>query len=410
MVSEAVSDDLVMDAYEHLYDLVYLRTHPLAALLLPDPCLSHKDRAWRLHQMLLDVIEELNPGPGSPRQSHEWRLYRLMVLRYAEGLDVQAVADQLVISRRHFYREVRAAMQSVAHLLRERVAAVRPTSERASHAAGQQPPRNRRELLRLEEARLAQRSRDVRLDELVAGLLSILQPMVKQRGLDVRYVESKGVPSVSVDRTLLRQLLLGVLGFLIEHAEQGVIELTAQSEDTAVRLSLRATPPVAIRPMGGADAEARLGALQEIANLGATQVQPVRSGDAIVGFDMRLPAASGRSVLIVDDNVDTLDLLSRYLIPHGYRVFTAQTARDALDQARQLQPRAVILDLMMPDRDGWDVLQTLRNQPSTGNIPIIVCSVLNQKDLALSLGASAFRLKPVTESTLLAALQALETG
>ena len=62
----------------------------------------------------------------------------------------------------------------------------------------------------------------------------------------------------------------------------------------------------------------------------------------------------------------------------------------------------------MPRQDGWDVLQVLLNQPETRHIPILVCSVLRQKELALSMGATAFLEKPVTEQVLLAALAALE--
>ena len=110
----------------------------------------------------------------------------------------------------------------------------------------------------------------------------------------------------------------------------------------------------------------------------------------------------------MDDNEDVVALFQRYLISHHYRIITAHTAQEALAQARHLQPYAITLDLMMPDQDGWDLLQTLLNQPDTQRIPIIVCTVLKQKALALSLGAAAFLEKPVTEQELLAALRALE--
>jgi CheY-like chemotaxis protein len=93
---------------------------------------------------------------------------------------------------------------------------------------------------------------------------------------------------------------------------------------------------------------------------------------------------------------------------HPYRVVTAQTGHEAIDLARQLHPDVITLDLMMPDQDGWDLLQVLLNQVDTQGIPIIVCSVLRQKDLALSLGATAFLEKPVTQQALLSALKVVE--
>lgn len=72
----------VGDLYGHLYDLVFLRTHPLTDVLLSDASVPSKEKGWRLHDLLLDVIKELDPGPSAAPYSREWRRYRLMVGRY----------------------------------------------------------------------------------------------------------------------------------------------------------------------------------------------------------------------------------------------------------------------------------------------------------------------------------------
>jgi hypothetical protein len=87
------------DAYAHLYDLVYLRTHPLTARLTPDARLSRNEKAWRLNQILLEAIDEIDPGPQTPVASREWRRHRLMALRYLDGQGVQALAQEPSISR-----------------------------------------------------------------------------------------------------------------------------------------------------------------------------------------------------------------------------------------------------------------------------------------------------------------------
>ena len=86
---------------------------------------------------------------------------------------------------------------------------------------------------------------------------------------------------------------------------------------------------------------------------------------------------------------------------------TTQIPEEALDLACKLQPYAISVDLMMPGLDGWDLLQTLLNHPETTNVPIIICSVLKQKELALSLGAAAFLGKPINEKSLLSVLEDL---
>src|SRR4051812_49345513 len=114
-------DDFVKhlgDAYEHLYDIVYLRNHALTNLLIPQTE-ARKEKAWQLHNLLIDIIQDLNPGTKAPVFSREWRRHRLMTMRYIDGQTPQAVADQLNISRRHFYRELEGAVEVIASILWE---------------------------------------------------------------------------------------------------------------------------------------------------------------------------------------------------------------------------------------------------------------------------------------------------
>ncbi len=392
------------DAYEHLYDLVYLRTHPLADLVAPGPTLPRKEKAWRLHRTLLALIDDLDPGPQAPAFSHEWRRHRLMVLRYLDGADPQAIADQIGVSRRHYYRELESAAQAIAALLWERFGA--QAAQAAVPAVGEGAAGL--ELLRLEAARMAQAGRYARVGEVAAGVASLLQEVLRQRALELVVHVPRGLPGIPVDGGLLRQMLLAMLGYLIERAERATVRLEAGADDGTARLTLRVEPPEAVRPAGPGEEQERLSALEQMANLMGASLTPQKATGAVTGFDVALPARPERTILVVDDNEDVLSLFQRYLAPHQFRVVAAQTAREALAEARRLQPHAITLDLMMPGRDGWDVLQTLLNQPDTRHIPIVVCSVLKQKDLALSLGATAFLEKPVSEQALLAVLEALE--
>ena len=150
-----------------------------------------------------------------------------------------------------------------------------------------------------------------------------------------------------------------------------------------------------------AEFEERLAGLEEMAALGEARLTALRPAAAeLTGFHLHLAAAARRTVLVVDDNQDVLELFSRYLTAHHYRVITAANAPDASALAARFQPYVIVLDLMMPGQDGWDLLQSLLSHAGTRTIPIVVCSVLKQKELALSLGASAFLEKPVNERDL----------
>ena len=114
-----------------------------------------------------------------------------------------------------------------------------------------------------------------------------------------------------------------------------------------------------------------------------------------------------RSVLVVDDNEDVCLLFHRYLLSAGYRPREVTSGEEAISFARDHDLYAITLDLMMSNEDGWDVLQTLTHDPKTSGIPIVVCSVLDQEQLALMLGAAAFLKKPVRREQLLQSLARL---
>src|SRR5258706_1327766 len=149
------------DAYEHIYDLVYLRTHPFLNYLFGESQGSTKEKAWQLHHTLLNAIEELDPGPQVPAFSREWRRRRLMVLRYVDGLTPQAVADQLAISRRHYYRAHEGAMTAIADILWNRYGATKTQEPVLIQSSQDKEPASsdRMELLRLEAAQIAHSDR-----------------------------------------------------------------------------------------------------------------------------------------------------------------------------------------------------------------------------------------------------------
>ncbi|MHC2105470.1 response regulator [Methylobacterium sp. CM6246] len=106
--------------------------------------------------------------------------------------------------------------------------------------------------------------------------------------------------------------------------------------------------------------------------------------------------ASGRGVvLVVDDDPATRDLLTRFLKRDGFQVAAAVDGREGLDMAHRLRPRVILLDVTMPQMDGWSVLRALRGDTELGNTPIIMVTALGERNLAFSLGATDYLQKPV---------------
>ena len=411
MQFETEFSEMVANAYEHFYDLVYLRTHPLIEALNLDFSRTRKENSWQLHDILLRTIEELDPGPRAPAFSYEWRRHRLAVLRYIDGLDPTAVASQLNISRRHFYREQKKANEALAKILWQRYVASRTPSQVVPQKTMEKDTSlSRLELLRQEATHMGQHDICTRIGGVIDGVLRLFQQTLTSQNLEVAVTLPQPSPDVLMNEGLLRQMLVGMFGYLIEQADTATIRLSARAEAATFFLNMTVDPTAAVHPMPQPAMKERIRELEEMAVLCNLPIHVSSVDRKVIGFELQLPIGRRHTVLVVDDNHDVLELFERYLTLHQYEVVTAETAHEALTFALQLHPDFISLDLMMPDQDGWDVLQTLLNQPETCHIPIMVCSVLRQKDLALMLGATTFLEKPITEDSLLTALGELETA
>jgi CheY-like chemotaxis protein len=104
--------------------------------------------------------------------------------------------------------------------------------------------------------------------------------------------------------------------------------------------------------------------------------------------------SSGILVLCIDDDEEVIDLLRRYLIPEGYSVRGVSSGDEGIRLAQELHPAVITLDIMMPEKDGWQVLRELKNNPATSEIPVIIHSIVDNRPLALSLGALEVVPKP----------------
>jgi CheY-like chemotaxis protein len=122
------------------------------------------------------------------------------------------------------------------------------------------------------------------------------------------------------------------------------------------------------------------------------------------------PGSDQRLVLCVDDNEGVITLFRRYLGRQGYRVIGLTDGTVAVERARQLNPFAITLDVMMPNRDGWQIMRELKADPTTRHIPVIMCTIASDKEYGLSLGASDYLIKPIIEENLVAALERIKGG
>jgi CheY-like chemotaxis protein len=138
-------------------------------------------------------------------------------------------------------------------------------------------------------------------------------------------------------------------------------------------------------------------------------VQESEAQTAAAAASQSLPSGSaptGPTILVIDDDPNMRDLTTRLLGKEGYRVACAANGQDGLAMAKELQPAVITLDVMMPGGlDGWSVLTSLKQDPLTAGIPVIMLTIVDEEHIGFSLGASDYFTKPVDWDRLSAAIE-----
>lgn len=105
-------------------------------------------------------------------------------------------------------------------------------------------------------------------------------------------------------------------------------------------------------------------------------------------------------VLVIDDDSDVHELMRRFLVSRGYQVISAYSGDQGIEYARKLDPDIITLDVMMPGRDGWSVLTELKSDDELAQIPIVIVSMINDRNIGYALGASEYLVKPIQRERL----------
>ncbi len=206
--------------------------------------------------------------------------------------------------------------------------------------------------------------------------------------------------TVYTDRGILHQLLVKLLRLFLRRGEGSrQVSLRAFSDNAHVTIAVTSG---AIRIQAG-DEDLRL--CQWLAQALHTEIH-VEGEERGSRLSFVLPVGTRlRKVLIIDDELPAIELFQSYLNGLDYQVIGETMAEQALQRAVETQPDVIVLDVMMPAMDGWELLQRLYHTPQLRDVPIIVCSVLDDADLAFALGAARFLKKPVLRQQLVTALR-----
>jgi len=274
--------------------------------------------------------------------------------------------------------------------------------------------------------------------ELLAEVEMTTAPLIEKKSQVLTIEWPAGLPSLTADRFRIKQVLLNLLSNAHKFTPtEGHITLSCRQADPATMLFSVADTGIGIKPEdqsiifeefrqadGSASREMTgtglgLAISKRIVEMhgGRVWVESEYGHGAIFSFLLPLvgplvpePEAAeareatlppeGKRVLVVEDDRQFSNLLSFYLRQEGYAPIQHYDGVGVLERVRELKPALITLDIKLPGQDGWSILRALKSDPQTKDIPVLVLSVLEDSELALSLGAVDYLVKPVQWSDL----------
>ena len=388
---DAEFEDHIRDLLSSLYDYLKLADNPVAQSLAPG--LSGNERPGAIRRLVLSAIDEMQAEKSAGPVTRQNRLYHILQLRYVEQQSTVDALNQLALSERQYYREHQRAIQTISRIIWDEHIAGPAAATSAEDA----------KLSLADELDYLNIDRGHRAFDVKAEILAAIRAtrvIAERRGIDINLIDTSEPISLGLSQPVFRQFIVLLLNeLLLTQAPGGRIEVELSQQQEALLIRF-----------GGLASSARAGECCERLLENPTALALLASLKAEFDYDAALPQVTLRlqrtlhKLLVVDDNPDAIGLFKRYLAKLPYQLLSAQTEAEALQIAAATPLLGIILDVMLPGKDGWQILQRFKNHPATAEIPVLICSVLEMEDLARSLGADGYLKKPPSRDEFLALL------
>jgi PAS domain S-box-containing protein len=282
---------------------------------------------------------------------------------------------------------------------------------------------------------------------LVQDVVALVRPLVERKANTLNVRCADGLGAMRADVTKVRQALFNLLSNAAKFTEHGTISLSVSrapsdgvdSVTFAVADSGIGMSPEQVSKLFQAFAQADSSTTRKYGGTGlglaiSRHFCQMMGGDITVEseigrgttFTIRLPAEiagpattsepgavptagplapDGFTLLVIDDDATARELMQRFLATEGFHVVSASSGAEGLRLAKELLPDAITLDVLMPGMDGWAVLAGLKADPALADIPVVMLTILEEKNMAYALGASEYLTKPIDRDRLVAVLE-----
>ncbi|MBK7631665.1 MAG: response regulator [Ignavibacteriales bacterium] len=305
------------------------------------------------------------------------------------------------------------------------------------------------DLSKIEAGKMEIREEDILLEEIIEDVFNTASPLALEKGLEFNIKRNCNTRFIiNTDRVRVTQVLINLIGNAIKFTQQGKVELsiTLNQErmllfsvsDTGIGISeenrkiifeeFRQIDATTTRKYSGTGLG--LAISKKILDLigGKIWVASIEGEGSVFSFIIPLKYEQEKRtvsispvnvdvlrrnvknpVLVIDDDPEVRYTIGQYLISKGYEVLFAENGEAGVKLAIERQPFAITLDLLLPNKDGWSILKELKEDPITKDIPVILVSIIGDKNVGYGLGAFEYFVKPISADKLLSAFTKLES-
>lgn len=394
-------EQYLRDALAHLYDPSFQPDPKLCEFL---GCLI-QDGMIAVKSTILDAIEELKPTDTSKASSQILKFYEVLYNRYVLHLTLEETALRMHLSVSSTWRDQRSAINNLAGIIWKKNQMLPKSGQLEDRATSEKNNIEEdlqnldwHEQARRELASLYRFTPDAVSDvaKSVEDVLELENNLAVSREVQLELAPIKSRLVAEIHPTVLRQILLATIGYFIRNTDNKKVMLFAKLEDGYIKIT------VSTRLSSTLDLS-KNNLLEDIPLLDTSLAEVHQDGTQVFLW-LKFPSIDRITVLVVDDNQDMIRLYRRASDGSNYRIVPYEDGQDLFDTIQKTAPDVIVLDVMLPGQDGWDLLMRLHANQVTRYIPVVICSVVKEEELAYALGAAKFLSKPILPQDFIQAL------